>query len=87
MLDETGRFEFRSDLLELVERLWSAYVAWKGEPPTPVERLAGRAYVLAVLKKDVEALWSELTAAPELQGVPLEALLQNALASPGLNES
>jgi hypothetical protein len=79
MLDETGRFEFSGEILDLVERLWGTYQAVKGDPGDRVAQLTGLAYIVAALRQDVEGIWSQLLAAPELQGVALAELLQEEM--------
>ena len=82
MLDEAGRFEFTGELLDLVERLWCGYQEAKGSPGGRPEQLAGLAYIVAALHQDVEAIWSQLAAAPEFEGIELQRLLEDELGSP-----
>lgn len=83
MLDETGRFEFTADILDLVERLWCCYQEAEGSPTDPAARHVGLAFVVAALRQDVEAIWEQLLAAPELQGIDLAGLLDEELGSAG----
>lgn len=83
MLDETGRFEFTGGALDLVERLWRRYQEVMGSPADPAERLAGLAFAVAALRQDVEAIWQEVQAAPELEGVSLTELLNEQFGAPG----
>ncbi len=79
MLDEMGRIEFQGEVLSLVERLWQSYQEAEGPPKERAARLAGLAYVVAALRQDVEALWDQIQADPELQDVDLERLVAEAL--------
>lgn len=84
MLDETGRFEFTAEILDLAETLWCRYQEAEGSSPTDSgARLAGLAYVVAVLRQDVEAIWEQILDAPQLQGVDLAGCLAEQLGSPG----
>ncbi len=86
MLDEAGRFGFSAELLDLVEPLWQCYQELHGRPESRLERLAGLAYIVAVLRQDVEGIWSQLVAAPELEGADLARLAADALGSPSDGE-
>ena len=79
MLDETGRMEFTGEVADLVERLWCTYREAVGPSGSRAEYLAGLAYIIAVLRQDVEGIWLQLAAAPELQGLDLVGLLQEEL--------
>jgi hypothetical protein len=81
MLDEAGHFEFTGELLGLVERLWCSYQEARGSSHSRSEQLAGLAYIVAALHQEVEAIYAELAAAPELQGVELPRLLEEELGS------
>lgn len=79
MLDELGRFQFTGDVLDLVEKLWCAFQEAKGRPEDEAGRLAGLIYIVAVLRQDVEAVWSQLTTASRAAGVDWEALVAEEL--------
>lgn len=79
MLDELGRFQFTDEVLDLVERLWCAFQQAKGRPEDEAGQLAGLIYIVAILRQDVEAVWSLLTAAPRAAGVDWEALVAEEL--------
>ena len=81
MLDEAGHFEFTAEILDLVERLWCSYQEAKGSPGDRMGRLAGLAYIVAALRQDADAIWAQLAAAPELEGLDLLGLLEEELGS------
>ncbi len=87
MLDREGRFGFSAELLDLVERLWQSYQEVQGRPEDRLERLAGLVYIMAALRQDVEGIWSQLVAAPELEGADLGRLATDALGSPSGEEA
>ncbi len=82
MLDEQGQFGLTGELLDLVEQLWCAYQEAHGSPQSAQERLLGLAYIVAVLRRDAEGIWTQLLAAPDLQGVDVAAALDETLGAP-----
>jgi hypothetical protein len=83
MLDEMGRFEFSAEILDLVEMLWCRYREAEDSPADAAAQLAGLAYVVAVLRQDVEAIWEQVLVAPQLQGLDLAGRLAEQLGTPG----
>lgn len=79
MLDDSGRFEFTGELLDLVEEVWCGYQEKERPANSPTERLAGLLYVVAALRQDIEAIWSLLATRPELRGINLTGLLQEEM--------
>jgi len=79
MLDELGRFGFGDEILDLVEGVWSAYQEAKGCPGSRMEQLVGLAYIVAALRQDVDGIWSQLVASPELAHLNLKQLLGEEL--------
>lgn len=79
VLDEAGRFSFRDEVLDLVDRLWCAYQEAQGGSASHLERLLGLAYIVAALRQDVEGVWAELEGSPELRGVAVRELVDREL--------
>ena len=79
MLDETGKFDFTGEVLDLAEQLWSSYQQVKGCPESRTEQLVALAYIVAALRQDVDLIWQEILAAPELQSLRLAELLAEEL--------
>jgi len=82
MLDEQGQFDFTNELLDLVEAVWRAYERSMGRPESARERLVGLAYIVAALRRDIDAIGSHLLAAPELQGLDVAGALQEVFGMP-----
>ncbi len=82
MLDESGRFGFTGEVMDLVEGLWCRYRQAQGCPEGPIERLAGLLYVVAALRQDVEEIHRQLLPAVELEGAEVAELLQEELGTP-----
>lgn len=81
MLDETGRFEFTDEILGLMDRLWCRYQEVAGCPTSQAERLAGLLYIVTALRQDVEGLWAQLAASPELAGIDVAELAAEELGT------
>ncbi len=83
MLDDSGRFEFTGELLDLVENVWCHFQEREEPADTPIARLAGLLYVVAALRQDIEAIWSLLATRPELRGIDVAGLLHEEMGPVG----
>jgi|GEM_PF-3563886 hypothetical protein len=81
MLDERGQFDFTGELLDLVEAVWRAYQESHGRPRSAQERLVGLAYIVAALRRDIDAIGAHIAEAPELQGLDVAGALQEVFGA------